>query len=200
MTIRVLKITAAIATVLVASCGGGDPTEPDNTVATVTVTGASTIAPGATSQLTAIPRNAAGTTLTGLTATWSSSANGVATVNGSGLVSAVANGTATITATVGGQPGTRQITVATVTPVAAASVTVAGSAFSPQQVDITVGGTVTWNFSDIVSHNVTFSAAGSPGNISDQASGSAARTFTTVGTFPYQCTIHNGMTGTVVVH
>jgi plastocyanin len=26
-----------------------------------------------------------------------------------------------------------------------------------------------------------------------------SRTFSTVGTFPYQCTIHSGMTGSVVV-
>lgn len=195
------RITAAIATTLVASCGGGETTEPDTTVATVTVNGASTIAPGGTSQLTAIPRNAAGTTLTGLTASWSSSANSVASVSAAGLVSAVANGTATITATVGGKTGTRLITVQTITISPSGTVTVSGSSFSPQQVDITVGGTVTWNFNDIISHNVTFAGTtGAPSNIGDTSSGSVSRTFATAGTFAYNCTLHAGMTGTVVVH
>jgi plastocyanin len=46
----------------------------------------------------------------------------------------------------------------------------------------------------------TTSATGTPTNISDIASTSVARTFTTAGTFAYHCTIHAGMNGTVVVH
>src|SRR5215210_4396818 len=109
MTMRLRQITAAFATVLVASCGGGETTEPDTTVATVAVSGSSTIQPGGTSQLTATPKNASGSTLTGLTASWSSGTTSVATVNGSGLVTAVANGTSLITATVAGVPGTRLV-------------------------------------------------------------------------------------------
>src|SRR3954466_5378340 len=109
MTIRLRQVTAAIATVFVASCGGGGTTEPDTTVASVSVTGATNIAPASSIQFTAIPRNAAGTAITGLTATWSSSANAVATVSAAGLVTGVANGTATITATISGKNGTRQI-------------------------------------------------------------------------------------------
>jgi plastocyanin len=200
MTIRLRQITAAIATVFVASCGGGDPTAPDTTVAVVSITGSSTIAPGSTSQLTAIPRNAAGTAITGLTATWSSSANSVATVSGTGLVSAVAIGSATISANVGGVIGTRLITVQTITVSPSATVTVQGSAFTPGQVDISAGGTVTWNFADVIEHNVTFSGSAGPSNIGNTSSGSVARTFPSAGTFPYNCTLHAGMTGTVVVH
>lgn len=200
MTIRLRQITAAIAAIFLASCGGDDPTAPDTTVATVSVSGLSTIAPGATSQLTATPRNAAGTALTGLTASWSSSANSVATVSSTGLVSAVANGTATISANVGGVIGTRLITVQTITVNPAATVTVQASTFSPGQVDISVGGTVTWNFSDITEHNVSFSGTGAPANIGNTLTGSVTRTFSTVGTFPYACSLHAGMTGTVVVH
>lgn len=198
-SIAILSLTLATA-----SCGGGG-TEPvqDNSVASVTIaSSATTIAPGATVQLSATARTAAGATVGGLTPTWSSSNQGVATVNTSGLVSAVANGTATITATMGGVSGTRVITVQTINAVPAATVE-AGStnAFAPPQVDLTVGGTVTWQFSGVNAHNVTFgSTAGAPANITDQTSGSVARTFNTVGTFSYNCTNHAGMTGTVIVH
>jgi plastocyanin len=195
---------AILGLTLAASCGGGG-TEPvqDNTVASVTIaSSATTIAPGATVQLNATAKTAAGATVGGLTPTWSSSNQAVATVNTSGLVTAVANGVATITATMGGVSGTRVITVQTVAPVPAATVD-AGSnnAFSPPQVDLSVGGTVTWQFSGVNSHNVTFGAtAGAPANIPNQTTGSVSRTFNTVGTFSYNCTNHAGMTGTVIVH
>ena len=200
MKIRLRQITAAFAAAFVVSCGG-DTTAPDNTVASVSVTGVQAIAPGASTQFTAIPRNAGGSALTGFTATWSSSSNAVATVSATGLVTGVANGTATITATVSNKPGTRQVTVQTITPVAAANVAVQGSAFSPTQVDITSGGSVTWTFQDVIEHNVTFETAGAPSNTGNQSSGATAtRTFTTAGTYPYHCSIHSSMQGTVVVH
>jgi acid phosphatase len=78
----------------------------------VTVTPASaTVTTGSTVQLTATPKDANGNPLTGRTVTWSSSNTSVATVNGSGLVSGVAAGSATITATSEGQSGTSAITV-----------------------------------------------------------------------------------------
>jgi uncharacterized protein YjdB len=66
---------------------------------------------GATQSLTATTRDAGGAVLTGRTVTWNSSANGVATVNASGVVTAVAPGTAAITATSEGVSGTATITV-----------------------------------------------------------------------------------------
>ena len=92
-------------------------------VATVTIAPASaSVTVGATTQLTATTKDAAGNVLTGRTVTWSSSAPGVATVSSSGLVTAVAAGSATITATSEGQSGTSAITIA---PVPVASVSVA---------------------------------------------------------------------------
>jgi trimeric autotransporter adhesin len=202
---RLRQITAAIATVLVASCGGGteDPI-PDTTVASVTVSGSvTTIAPGSTTQLTAVAKNAAGTAIAGQTASWSSSATSVATVNASGLVTAVANGSATITATIAGIAGTKVITVQQVTAVGAATVTADNSnTFNPPQVDLTAGGTVTWAFNTVNDHNVSFSGAatGTPASIGNTKTGNVSRTFTTAGTFAYSCTNHPGMNGTIVVH
>jgi uncharacterized protein YjdB len=103
-------------------------------VASVTVSPtSSSIAVGGTQQLSAVTKDAAGNTLTGRVVTWASSNTAVATVNGSGLVTGRAAGTATITATSEGKSGTAAITV-TVVPVA--SVTV-----SPASATIAVGGT-----------------------------------------------------------
>lgn len=206
MPIHLRLIAAVFATLLVTSCGGDGtdgPTTPDTTVSTVAITSAgTTLEPGGTVQMTATAKNAAGTNLTGLSATWTSSANAVATVSTSGLVTAIANGTTTITATISGIAGTRLITVQTITPVAAATVDAgSGNVFNPSQVDLSQGGTVTWNFGGINTHNVTFSAAtGAPANIPDTPSGSTQRTFAAKGTFNYSCTNHAGMNGVVIVH
>jgi hypothetical protein len=81
-------------------------------VATVTVSpAAASVQVGQTVQLTATPRDASGNPLSGRTITWASSAPGVATVSGAGVVTGVAAGAATITATSEGQSGTAAITV-----------------------------------------------------------------------------------------
>ncbi|MFC1575920.1 Ig-like domain-containing protein, partial [Gemmatimonadota bacterium] len=81
-------------------------------VASVEVSPATgTIEVGENLQLTATPKDASGNTLE-RTVTWSSSDEAVATVEGSGLVSGVAGGTAIITATSGGMNGTATVTVA----------------------------------------------------------------------------------------
>ncbi|MGH8622227.1 MAG: cupredoxin domain-containing protein [Burkholderiales bacterium] len=73
-------------------------------------------------------------------------------------------------------------------------------AFQPPRVEIRVNGTITWAFG-AVPHNVIFAAtAGRPADIPGfNQNTSVARTFTAAGTFPYECTIHPGMRGTVVV-
>src|SRR5881398_2716571 len=77
-------------------------------VASVTVSPATASVPaGQTVQLTATLKDANGNTLTGRTVTWSSDNTAVATVSGSGLVSGVAAGAATIKA----KTGTSAITV-----------------------------------------------------------------------------------------
>jgi len=89
----------------------------------------------------------------------------------------------------------------TVPPVEAGDASVAATtndAFEPNAVSILAGKSVRWTFSK--SHNVTFAAgAGAPDNVPTTASGGVLRTFTTPGTYNYRCTLHAGMTGTVVV-
>jgi plastocyanin len=80
------------------------------------------------------------------------------------------------------------------------TVTTPNSTFSPANVTIPIGGTVTWQFSG-TRHNVIFQGtAPAGGNIPDQEPGtSASRTFATPGTFNYVCARHSGMTGRVTV-
>lgn len=81
-------------------------------VASVEVSPSSaTIAVNATVQLTATPKDANGSPLSGRAITWTTGSAAIATVSASGLVSGVAAGAATITATAEGHSGTSAITV-----------------------------------------------------------------------------------------
>lgn len=76
--------------------------EPDQPAAVDVAPGNATLdAVGATKQLTATVTDSKGKVLTGATVTWASSDGAVASVDASGLVTAVANGSADITATAG---------------------------------------------------------------------------------------------------
>jgi plastocyanin len=73
--------------------------------------------------------------------------------------------------------------------------------FTPAAVTIVAGGTVVFDFGP-VAHNVFFDnqPTGAPPSISgNNANTSKTLTFTTPGTFVYNCHIHPGMHGTVVV-
>jgi plastocyanin len=94
------------------------------------------------------------------------------------------------------------LTVGTQTFPATAQVTAGNTTqtFTPPTVDIANGGTVTWSFGQLT-HNVTFGGqTGAPANIATTTNTQVQRTFGTSGTFGYNCTVHPGMSGTVVVH
>ena len=111
------------------ACGEGTteppPDPPRPTTVTVSPATAELAALDATVQLSAEVKDQYGQVMSGATVTWSSSATAVATVDASGLVTAAANGTATITATAGQASGSATVTVAqvvssvTVTPMEA---------------------------------------------------------------------------------
>jgi hypothetical protein len=88
------------------------PEVPPDPVASVEVSPDSTsVAVGESAQLAAATRNGGGEPLTGRVIGWTSDDTQVATVSGTGLVSAVAPGGATITATSEGKSGTATVTV-----------------------------------------------------------------------------------------
>ena len=101
------------------------------TAVSVTPESATLASLGETAQFTAAVQDANGNAVAGAEVSWASGDGAVATVDANGLVTAVANGTATITATSGSLSGSGAVTVAQ----EAAAVTVA-----PDSVHLIVSG------------------------------------------------------------
>ena len=79
-------------------------------------------------------------------------------------------------------------------------VTIADFAFTPSNLAVSVGDTVTWTNTDSVPHTVTQNPSGSGFQSGTIASGeSFSFTFEEVGEFTYFCEFHPNMTGTIVV-
>jgi plastocyanin len=81
-------------------------------------------------------------------------------------------------------------------PVGAASL--GNRAYAPDDLNVSVGTTVTWMNTDSIFHTSTSGAFGWNSGIVAPG-GQFSFAFQTAGTFPYYCTIHPGMVGTVVV-
>ena len=87
----------------------------------------------------------------------------------------------------------------------AASVVMQNTTFVPSSITVSVGTTVTWTNQDSFAHTVESgvrgaSDAGSLFKSGDlNQGGTFSLTFTTAGTYPYFCSVHPGMDGTVIV-
>ena len=80
------------------------------------------------------------------------------------------------------------------------AVTIANFAFSPADITVKKGTTVTWTNKDSTTHTVTESdGQKGPDNTGLESGKTYSFTYDTVGTFKYHCTIHPSMTGTVTV-
>ena len=128
-------------------------------------------------------------------------ANGIASTNdslGSGTIQRVS-------ATVSGLPSAASFTEVATAPPTSAAVTLQNFAFNPQNSVVQTGGTVTWTWNDgNAFHTLNFNAndpTPRPPDTPQQTSGSVLFTFTTVGTYPFFCLLHQaqGMTGKVTV-
>jgi plastocyanin len=203
----------AIAACTVASCGGSDsggtPVEPVAGVLTKVnaIVTDPTVEIGQGTVASVEGRDALGGTvaLGTRTVTWSSSNTAIATVTNSGAVNTVGVGSVTLTVSV--QNGSSALTAATsltVTKVAdaptTADVAMAPQLFIPSQTVVKLGGTVRFFFTPI-DHNVIWNPRlpGSPSDILVTTNQTISRSFTTVGVYGFDCTVHPGMSGRIIV-
>jgi plastocyanin len=74
-----------------------------------------------------------------------------------------------------------------------------GFSFVPFTTTISAGGSVIFDFPS-EPHNVIFErVTGAPADIQQTRNRRVSRTFSVAGNFPYDCTLHPGMSGVVVV-
>jgi uncharacterized protein YjdB len=130
-------------------------------ISTITISPSSaTVNVAWTTTLTATARNSNGQAISGVQFTWSSSNTSVATVSSAGVVTGVAPGNATISASAGGKTGTAAITVQ-LAPVDRIVVTPANPTVNigqtvqltatlyDQRNNVLTGRTVTWSSADV---------------------------------------------------
>gem|GEM_PF-5803034 len=92
------------------------PGTPTDAVAEVSVDGNVTVEPGESRQLNAFVRSASGALLTGRGIAWSSSDTSIATVSGTGVLTARALGSVVVSAASGGKRGEGTVRVVTPRP------------------------------------------------------------------------------------
>lgn len=89
-------------------------------------------------------------------------------------------------------------------PAADVIITIQGTngvmSFSPPSASARVGQTVAWRNADSITHDIVQDAAGGfdTGGVSAGAA-TAALTMTRAGSFPYHCSIHPSMVGTLTI-
>ena len=182
------------------------PVDVRQRFATLALTpGTAAVAIGTTTPLVATARDARNAAIGGVTgATFTTSDRTKALVDAAGIVTSIAPGPATITASLtrDGVTATANSVITVSSPTAVpAQVTVNASdsrTFVPGTATVSTGGTVTYTFGTL-SHNVTFGTAGSPADIPNSSGTSISRVFSSIGTFTYLCSLHAGMSGSVTV-
>lgn len=192
----------------------------DNTPAAITIVGgnnqSATVGQGLPNALVVRVANASNQALNGVAVTWT-------VTQGGGTLASAQNqtntqGQASNGYTVGSNPGANTITAAiqsnpslnvlfnaTANAVgSSANIGVSGLTFSPSDVTIATGGTVTWAWSTgAVTHNVTWDA-GTPAASATSGTVTYQQTFANAGSYAFYCSIHGGpggvgMSGTVTV-
>jgi plastocyanin len=217
---QVTRLACFVITSVLLGCGGGGgdddggttgpppPPPPGNTQTLGSITTSVqtlTLAAGTSQTISVQAFDANGAVIvTAPSPTFASANASIAEVDNTGAVLGLGGGNTTVNVS---------LTMGTVTKTASVPVNVTGALanqvevvasssdyiFTPKTVAIQVGGSVTWSFGGL-SRTVTFvSTAGAPASINESFSTTASRTFAAAGNFTYNCSIHAGMSGTIVV-
>ncbi len=187
---------------LLAGCGGdagdGGPTGLPKPANVRIIAPATELFVGQSVQMSATAVDAGGADLAAGDPSWTSTNSAVAQISETGLLIAMAPGSATLRATIAGKSASMGVTVEDL-PGYDVTVNVTGQ-FAPATVSVRQGGTVRFVFSGI-NQNVTFSTAfpGAPANIPNTTTGTVNRQFGTVGDFRYESTVSVGLAGLVRV-
>jgi len=196
-----MRVAATLATALIAlsACGGDGALDAPSVGSVIITAPKQTIAVGEPVQLTTTARDVNGPTIAGAKINYASTPTTVLNVNATGRVIGLSAGSATLTATSGGitsSPFPFTVTAGSV----AAVVTMPGNTFTPSLLTIKVGQSILFDF-PADQHSVVFAArTGKPADIPTTSAQSVTRAFTTAGTFPFDCSLHPGMSGSVVVN
>ena len=211
---RLNHVCAGAALLAITACGGGgggttnpnpNPT-PTQTLSTIRVSSSTlALAAGAVGTLSVDALDASGRVIAGVTGySYTSSAATVVEPQSSGELLGISAGTATITVSLT-RDGVTATATATVTvtgslPVAASVAAGASDqTYTPATIVVARNANVTYTFGGL-NHTVTFrSVAGAPASVPATTNSSVARAFPVVGDFRYDCTIHSGMSGIVIV-
>jgi plastocyanin len=203
----------ALALVLV-GCGGDSsdstPTPPPSggaqTLSSIRVP-TPTVALNAGQFATLAPEalDAGGRVITGATGyTYSIAAAAVAESQGSGVILGIGAGATTVTVSLtrDGVTATSTVTVTVTGTLPSTATVTAGDAsrvFTPATIVVARNANVSFAFGALL-HNVTFRGqAGAPAAVPNTTNATLARVFGTVGDYDYDCSLHAGMTGKVVV-
>ena len=188
---RHLTLLSIAGIAALAACGGGSESKPTPVTPTVPVVTSVTISPGvaqvevgATTTITAEVRDQNGALMSGKTPTWTSSNPAIATIDANGVLTGVAPGSVSLTATVEGKNGA---SIANVIPLAVTSVsiTLPGGPLLPGQTSALVltlkdrnGGVLTGRFVTWTSSNTRVATVGPTGVLTLLSAGTTIITAT----------------------
>jgi plastocyanin len=79
------------------------------------------------------------------------------------------------------------------------TITIKSGQYSPNPLNAKVGQSVNWLNSDTFAHTATDSGVFDTGSIAPTSAADNPVPFTTVGTYPFHCTLHANESGTIVV-